>query len=164
VHSCPAAFLDDHKYRPSPLCSSVLLLRSFPTFCPVPGSSLDLIHAPLDPSHPGSLDPHWPLGFTAALKPMVVLPGDQAIAAAAVLPSCMRRSSNLYFVLEPSSPFLHIRWSGFTSSQYEYCVPCKASEIAVVKAYEAMRVPIQQDQWQKCLASTEIDSALLRRR
>jgi hypothetical protein len=46
-------FLDDHKYRSSSLCSSILLLR-FPTFLlPILGSSLGLIHAPLDPSHPG---------------------------------------------------------------------------------------------------------------
>jgi hypothetical protein len=35
---------------------------------------------------------------------------------------------------------------GNTSSQYEYCIPCKASEITTVKVYKAMHVPIQQDQ------------------
>jgi hypothetical protein len=47
-------------------------LGPFPTFCPVLGSSLGLIHVPLDPSHLGSLDPYWRLGLTAALKPMMV--------------------------------------------------------------------------------------------
>jgi hypothetical protein len=56
-------------------------------------------------------------------------------------------SRPLALVFGPSSPVLHIRasWDA-ASSQYEYCIPCKASEIATGKIYKAMHIHMQQDQ------------------
>jgi hypothetical protein len=59
--------INDYKYSPCPLCFSLLHPRPFPIFCrPFMAFSLDLIHALLDPSHPGSLDP--PLDLLVLLK------------------------------------------------------------------------------------------------
>ena len=188
VHG-PRCFLDDHKYRPPPLCSSLFPLRPFPTFRrPLPSSSLGRIHAPLDPSHPGVPGPFGPFGLAAAkdcdgfnprpaTKPsshravrcsrgsnivlvLMIAVGSSsrhngemdALARSAGVQNavCSKALSSisrpLALVFEPSSPVLHIRasWDA-ASSQYEYRIPCKASEIATGKIYEAMHIHMQQE-------------------
>ena len=70
---CPPLLL--HPYSAS---SSNFLWR-------IPSSSLSLIHAPLDPSHPASLDSQWPLGLAAASSKIIStsrwLYGLQSISA-----------------------------------------------------------------------------------
>jgi hypothetical protein len=67
VHRRLAAFLDDHKYRPSSLSvpSSSCVLSN--TRLPVPGFLAWPNSSPLDLAYLGFLDPYWPFGIAAAV-------------------------------------------------------------------------------------------------